>query len=104
MIKRYTTGRDRALKDTIRRTKKYKSRRELHNDYRVRSAVNKWRRKGLGELEPEFIEDKYYVPEHFPAHDIATEMGSYGEFTKSKVVKIALTVAAGYILFRLVNP
>jgi len=103
-MKRYVVGNDRELRRTLRNTKKYKSRRELQNDYKVRNTVNRWRRKGFGEAEPEFVEDKYYVPEAFPPRDVATEMGSYGELSKNKLVKLGLVVIAGYIFYRLITP
>lgn len=99
----YSDGRK--LKNTIRKTKKYKSRRELRNDHRVRSAVSRWR-SGLGEEtseeETEFVQDKYYVPDHFPSRDIATEMAGYAGLGDNKLLKFSLLAVAGLVFFKLV--
>ena len=96
---------DRDLKNTIRNTKKYKSRRELRNDHKVRSTVNRWR-SGLGEEiqeeSDEFVQDKYYVPDHFPSRDIATEMSGYPGLGKGNLLKYSLMAIAGFIVFKLV--
>ena len=100
---------DRDLKNTIRNTKKYKSRRELRNDHKVMSTVNRWR-SGLGEEiqeeaqeeSDELIQDKYYVPDHFPPRDIATEMAGYAGLGKGNFLKYSLMAIAGLIVFKLV--
>jgi hypothetical protein len=94
---KYSNRQDREIRDTIRETAPYPSRKSIKNKYGVTRVVEEFA-NGLDGYTDAVLLDKYYMPGHVPTRDIMTELGST-EATTTNKVSFGLLMLAFFLLF-----
>jgi len=95
---------DRDLRQTVKETKPYESRKSIKRRFDVNQVVNNFAKglDGFGDNHAKLL-DKYYMPSHIPTRDILTELSGIPK-KSLKTVAIAIAIALGlFLLLRTTN-
>jgi hypothetical protein len=95
---KYSNRIDRDIRNTIRKTAPYPSRKSIKNNHRVTRFVEEFA-SGLSGYNDAVLLDKYYMPGHIPTRDIMTELGD-AETTTTNKVSFGLLLLALFLLLR----
>lgn len=78
MKEKYSDRDDRDIRNSVKNTPAYPSRKSIKNKYDVSRTVDEFA-NGLGGLGDIAIIDKYYMPGHIPSRDVMTELNGTPE-------------------------
>lgn len=96
---KYSNREDRNIRNIVKNTSLYPSRRTIKSKYDVTRVVEEFA-NGLNGFDDNLV-DKYYIPGHIPTRDIMTELGdTLGKPSTANKVSLFILVIAVFLLLR----